>query len=33
MLVWPQVKGMVAGTIVSFVGSYYLFMRREIRPR
>ena len=33
MLVWPQVTGLVAGTIVSFVISYYLFMRREIRPR
>ncbi len=33
MLVWPQVTGLVAGTIVSFVVSYYLFMRREIRPR
>ncbi len=33
MLVWPQVTGLVAGTIISFVISYYLFMRREIRPR
>ncbi len=32
MLVWPQVTGLVAGTIASFVISYYLFMRREIRP-
>lgn len=33
LLVWPQVTGLVAGTIISFVVSYYLFMRREIRPR
>ena len=33
MLVWPQVTGLVAGTIISFVISYYEFMRREIRPR
>ena len=33
LLVWPQVTGLVAGTIISFVISYILFMRREIRPR
>ena len=33
LLVWPQVTGLVAGTITSFVISYLLFMRREIRPR
>ncbi len=33
LLVWPQVTGLAAGTIVSFVISYILFMRREIRPR
>jgi len=33
LLVWPQVTGLVAGTIISFVVSYVLFMRREIRPR
>lgn len=33
LLVWPQVTGLVAGTITSFVISYMLFMRREIRPR
>lgn len=33
LLVWPQVTGLTAGTMVSFVLSYILFMRREIRPR
>lgn len=33
LLVWPQVTGLAAGTLVSFVISYILFMRREIRPR
>jgi ABC-2 type transport system permease protein len=33
ILVWPQVTGLTAGTIVSFVLSYILFMRREIRSR
>lgn len=33
LLVWPQVTGLFAGTIISFVISYVLFMRREIRPR
>jgi len=33
LLVWPQVTGLLAGTIISFVISYILFMRREIRPR
>jgi ABC-2 type transport system permease protein len=33
LLVWPQVTGLAAGTMVSFVISYILFMRREIRPR
>jgi ABC-2 type transport system permease protein len=33
LLVWPQVTGLTAGTIVSFVISYILFMRREIRSR
>jgi len=33
LLVWPQVTGLAAGTITSFVISYMLFMRREIRPR
>jgi len=33
LLVWPQVTALVAGTIVSFVISYVMFMRREIRAR
>ncbi len=33
LLVWPQVTGLMAGTIVSFVIAYILFMRREIRSR
>lgn len=33
LLVWPQVTALAAGTIVSFVISYVLFMRREIRSR
>jgi len=33
LLVWPHVTGLAAGTIISFVISYVLFMRREIRPR
>jgi ABC-2 type transport system permease protein len=33
MVVWPQVTGLIAATVVCFAISYYLFMRREIRPR
>jgi ABC-2 type transport system permease protein len=33
LLVWPQVTGLIAGTIVCFVISYVSFMRREIRSR
>jgi len=33
LMVWPQVTGLVAGTIVLFAISYYLFMRREVRSR
>jgi len=33
LMVWPQVTGLAAGTIISFVISYILFMRREIRSR
>jgi ABC-2 type transport system permease protein len=31
MVVWPQVTGLVAATLMCFAFSYYLFMRREIR--
>ncbi|TZF81210.1 ABC transporter permease [Pedobacter sp. BS3] len=33
LLVWPQLTGLIAATIACFAGSYYLFMRREIRAR
>jgi ABC-2 type transport system permease protein len=31
MIVWPQVTGLLASTVLCFAISYYLFMRREIR--
>ncbi|GAB3665846.1 ABC transporter permease [Echinicola sediminis] len=31
MIVWPQVSGLIAATVLCFAFSYYLFMRREIR--
>lgn len=33
LIVWPQVTGLVAATILCFVLSYIPFMRREIRSR
>jgi ABC-2 type transport system permease protein len=33
LLVWPQVTGLLAGTVLCFVLSYVSFMRREIRTR
>jgi len=33
LLVWPQVTGLIAATILCFVLSYVIFMRREIRSR
>jgi len=33
LLVWPQVTGLVAVTVLCFVLSYVSFMKREIRPR
>lgn len=33
LLVWPQVTGLVAATLVCFALSYISFMRKEIRPR
>jgi ABC-2 type transport system permease protein len=31
LLVWPQVTGLIAGTIVLFVGGYVGFQRQEVR--
>ncbi|MBN8858564.1 MAG: ABC transporter permease [Sphingobacteriales bacterium] len=31
MIVWPQITGLLAATMVCFALTYYLFMRREIR--
>jgi ABC-2 type transport system permease protein len=33
LLVWPQVTGLIAATVLCFVFSYISFMRREIRSR
>jgi ABC-2 type transport system permease protein len=33
LLVWPQVTGLIAGTILLFALAYVSFMRREIRSR
>jgi len=33
LLVWPQLTGLIAATAACFAVSYYLFMRKEIRPR
>ncbi len=33
LLVWPQLTGLVAATVLCFVVSYRSFMRREIRSR
>lgn len=33
LLVWPQVTGLIAATILCFVLSYVSFMKREIRSR
>lgn len=33
LLVWPQVTGLIAATIICFVLSYIPFMKREIRSR
>lgn len=33
LLVWPQLTGIVAATVVCFALSYVFFMRREIRSR
>ncbi|WP_246202622.1 ABC transporter permease [Virgibacillus doumboii] len=31
LLIWPQLTGLIAGTIICFAVSYLLFMRQEIR--
>lgn len=31
LMVWPQVSGLLAATMICFAWSYYIFMRREIR--
>jgi len=33
LLVWPQLTGLIAATIVCFGLSYLLFLRQEIRSR
>ena len=33
LLVWPEVTGLIAATILCFVISYVMFMKREIRSR
>ena len=33
LLVWPQLTGIIAATLISFAISYILFMRQEIRSR
>ena len=33
LLVWPQLTGLVAATVLCFALSYYSFMKKEIRPR
>jgi ABC-2 type transport system permease protein len=33
LLVWPQVTGLIAATVICFILSYVSFMRREIRGR
>jgi ABC-2 type transport system permease protein len=33
LLVWPQVTGLIAVTVLCFILSYVSFMRKEIRPR
>lgn len=33
LLVWPQLTGLIAATVLCFALSYSLFMRKEIRSR
>ena len=31
MMAWPQIVGLIAGTIVLFVIGYVMFQRQEVR--
>ena len=31
LIAWPQIVGLIAGTIVLFVAGYVLFQRQEVR--
>ena len=31
IIAWPQIVGLVAGTILLFVGGYVIFQRQEVR--
>jgi ABC-2 type transport system permease protein len=31
LIVWPQIVGLVAGTILLFVAAYIVFQRQEVR--
>jgi ABC-2 type transport system permease protein len=33
LLVWPQLTGLIAATVLCFALSYYSFMKKEIRSR
>jgi len=33
MIVWPQLTGLIASTVLCFALSYYVFMRKEIKSR
>jgi len=33
IVVWPQLTGLIAATVVCFALSYVSFMRREVRSR
>lgn len=33
LIVWPQLTGLIAATVICFALSYHFFMRREIRSR
>lgn len=33
LVVWPQLTGLIAATVICFALSYVIFMRREVRSR